>query len=61
MYNVDFLRQFEKIRRDLSISEEINLNQTSEEAHRRYSPPPNMKFLKCKEDTNGEWVPEIFD
>jgi len=29
----------------------------SEDAHRRYSPHPDMEMVECFEDINGEWVP----
>lgn len=55
MYNVDYLPQLEKFRRDLfggRTPEEIA------DAERRYCPPPSVKIVDCVEDTNGEWVPK---
>jgi len=57
MYNTDFLPQLERFRRHLfraGFTDPIN---ASNEAHRRYSPPPGVKVVECYEDTNREYVP----
>ena len=74
MYNTRFLPQLEKFRRDLfgdmphspSIPYEgiSSFAQTRGRGHgrdatMRYAPPPGVKFYRCKEDTNGEWVPDL--
>ena len=73
MFNIDFLPQLDAFRRDLfgnmphspSIPYEdvSTFTQTRGRGHGRettagYAPPPGVKLLICKEDTNGEWVPD---
>ena len=73
MYNIDFLAQLERFRRDLFGAmpsspalpyAEINpLAQLRLRGHGpddtyRYVPPPGVKVLDCREDVNGEWVPD---
>ena len=58
IYNyVDFGEQLEKFERDLFGVGCVDTRAAAEEASRRYYPPKGMKILKCKEDINGEWVP----
>lgn len=72
MYNIDFLPQLERFRRDLygamPESPGLPFNEINSQAHlrlrghgpddtHRYVPPPSIKILDCHLDINGEWVP----
>ena len=59
MYDTKFLPQLEEFRRYLFGHGVGDTREASDEAHRRYVPPPGMRFLKCHEDVNGEWVPSL--
>ena len=60
MYNTDFLPQLERAREHLfgrgvvDVREHLDEIQASELG---YFPPPDVKIVECREDTNGEWVP----
>ena len=72
MYNIDFLPQLERFRRDLfgdmPRSPSLPYEGVRGLAHApgrghghvdslRYVPPPSVKMIECHEDMNGEWVP----
>lgn len=57
MYNIDFLEQLEKFRKDIFGTGAIDIREASKEASQSYHPPEEIKLLKCEEDVNGEWVP----
>ncbi len=50
MYNIDFLKQIEESRRY------IFGNRGPSESP-PYFPSKDIEIIQCKEDTNGEWVP----
>ena len=72
MYNIDFLRQLEKFRRhlfgnmpaspvlpyeDVRPLADVLLRGHGPDYTSRYVPPPEIKMIECREDINGEWVP----
>lgn len=57
MYNMKFYSQMERFRRDLWGTGCVDIRGASDEAHLRYSLPPDVKLLECREGTNGEWGP----
>lgn len=61
MYNIDFLQQLERAREHLfgeGVGEVREHLDDIEASGLGYFPPPDVKILKCHEDTNGEWVPD---
>lgn len=53
MYNVDVLPQCEESRRRLNGFG----GPPSPTNGARYSLPPSVGVLECRQDTNGEWIP----
>jgi len=58
MYNTKFLPQIEKFRKDLFGTSTLDTRGASPEQYGRYFPPPNVRFIECYKDKNGEWVPK---
>mgnify|MGYP001584865661 CR=1 FL=1 len=57
MYNTDFEPQLQAFREHLFGYGCLDPRTASDEAHRRYSLPPNVKIEPCLKNENGEWVP----
>jgi len=72
MYNIDFLPQLERFRRDLfgAMPEypalpyeevkplaDVRLRGHGPDPTYRYLPPPSVEVIDCVLDVNGEWVP----
>ncbi len=55
MYSVDFESQLEASRQHLFGS--LEPREASDAAYQRYSVPPEIRVVKCEENTRGEWVP----